>query len=103
MIKHLLSRGMKDWIWRRSSGYLNLRRTLCSGIEIDLQSFADWCVYNDIFVEGEYDSAINDSLKSRTSQNFRVVDLGANVGFFTLRVLDRLRRQGGAETLKTRI
>jgi FkbM family methyltransferase len=103
MIKKILGRRLKNWIWRRASSQLQLKRVLCSGIEIEIRSFADWCVYNDIFVEGEYDPAIDESLKSCGSENFRWVDLGANVGFFTLRVLDRMRRLKGPEMVKTKI
>lgn len=53
----------------------------------------EWIIYNDIFVEGDYDVPISDVLNS-TNQSLNIVDLGANVGFFDLRVahLTRLNR-----------
>lgn len=38
---------------------LGLRHQLPSGIDIEVASLADWNIYNDIFVDGEYDRAIN--------------------------------------------
>lgn len=51
---------------------------------------ADWSMYNDIFVSGEYDIAIRRAL-SEANGCCRVVDLGANVGLFAKRLL-HLRR-----------
>lgn len=68
-----------------------LIRVLGSGMTISLANQAEWILYNDIFVDGEYDFAINRALESaRSDQPATFLDLGANVGFFGLRVLDQM-------------
>lgn len=69
---------------------LRLSHTLPGGIQIELSSFADWAIYNDIFVDGEYDVPIRRAF-SEARERVRILDLGANVGFFLKRVL-HLRR-----------
>jgi len=69
--------------WRR----LNLRWTLASGIIIEITCPADWEIYNEIFVEGEYDSAVVQALKMAGPKPLTVLDLGCNFGFFCFRVL----------------
>lgn len=60
---------------------------------VELASRGDWVLYNDIFVEGEYDEPILEALaRTPPAQPLAVLDLGANVGFFALRVLDLARR-----------
>ena len=84
----------KPALWEWLSRQMHLNHQLPSGIRIRLSSYSDWCIYNDIFVAGEYDEAIHLALdKALAKQVFRVVDLGANVGFFTLRVLDLIARR----------
>jgi FkbM family methyltransferase len=68
-----------------------------TGISIQIDNHAEWVIYNDIFVEGEYDNAIEasilnleQSISGRTE--FVFVDIGANVGYFTLRAIDIFRR-----------
>lgn len=74
---------------------LNLSWALKSGLNVRVTSESDWVIYNDIFVEGEYDQPIAEALQSvGTTGKINVLDLGANVGFFTLRFLDILRQQG---------
>jgi FkbM family methyltransferase len=74
--------------------WLNLTWPLESGIFVRVGTYGNWIVYNEIFVEGVYDEAIDralDTLDGATT--LKVLDLGANVGFFTLRVADRLHRR----------
>ena len=72
-----------------------LRHTLPSGIDIRLTNISDWTLYNEIFVDGEYDAAFD--LLERSVGNPRwVLDLGANVGFFSLRLADRIIRSSGS-------
>ncbi len=55
-----------------------------------VRSDSDWEVANEIFVQREYDSAICTALHvdtARPDHPLRIVDLGANVGFFSLRCL----------------
>ena len=67
--------------------------TVRSGVKIKVLSKSDWVIYNDIFVDGEYDLTIKEALRSAPhDRTIRVLDLGANVGFFTLRFLDLLRQ-----------
>lgn len=90
----LLPRRFKPWVWAKLSELLHLEYRLPSGIQARIRSYSDWCIYNDIFVAGEYDVAIHAALKKAPiTGTFRVVDLGANVGFFSLRILDLIRRE----------
>lgn len=71
----------------------NLRRELRSGTRIVVANPSDWMLYNDIFVDGEYDAAIDltlDLARRDGVETLTVVDLGANVGFFTLRAAERI-------------
>jgi FkbM family methyltransferase len=72
--------------------------TLKSGLKVRVSSNSDWTIYNDIFVDGEYDLPIQFALQSTsTDRAMNVLDLGANVGLFTLRFVDLFRRQRGRE------
>lgn len=75
----------------------NLRRELRSGLVARVASPSDWLLYNDIFVDGEYDPAIDLALELASRRGaagsggpLQVLDLGANVGYFSLRAADRL-------------
>jgi FkbM family methyltransferase len=90
----LLPRRIKPWLWVKLSSLMHLDYHLPSGIRTSIRSYSDWCIYNDIFVAGEYDVAIYSALdKAASTGTFRVVDLGANVGFFSLRIMDLIRRR----------
>jgi FkbM family methyltransferase len=83
----------KQWLWAKMAHAMHLEYRLQSGIRVKISSFADWCIYNDVFVSGEYDSAIQAALcEAREAGSLIVADIGANVGFFTLRVFDLLSR-----------
>lgn len=72
---------------------LDLHWKTASGLRVSVLGAADWYLYNEIFVEGEYDAPIDAVLRrAPASAPVSVLDLGANVGFFTLRFVDRLRR-----------
>lgn len=63
---------------------------LSSGMTLKVTSDSDWEVANEIFVEQDYDGAIEQALCRRdTMSPIRILDLGANVGFFSLRCIDR--------------
>lgn len=64
-----------------------------SGVRLRIASDTDWTIYTEVFRKGEYDTAIDRALASTSSKRLRIVDLGANVGFFTLRVVDAIRSQ----------
>src|SRR5690349_7999836 len=68
--------------------------TVRSGIKVEVTNDSEWVIYNDIFVDGEYDIPIQQALSSEHRRPLNVIDLGANVGFFTLRYIDLLRRSG---------
>lgn len=59
-------------------------------MKIKIRSEGEWIVYNDLFVDGEYDEAFAVYLEKPGGI---VVDLGANVGFFALRLLHEARRR----------
>src|SRR5215210_4823424 len=71
---------------------IRLTSVTTSGLTLRITNASDWHIFNEIFVRGEYDEAISMALDSASNQ-MQVLDLGANVGFFSLRVLDRVRRQ----------
>ncbi|HMJ05896.1 MAG TPA: FkbM family methyltransferase [Chthoniobacterales bacterium] len=83
---------LRKWVWMR----LNPSWQLRSGIIIRVLNYNDWMIYNDIFVDGEYDPPIEELLASAPG-GARVLDLGGNVGFFTLRVADVFLRQGRSD------
>jgi FkbM family methyltransferase len=73
--------------------HLDLTHTFESGVTVSIRGQSDWYVFNEVFSEGGYDAAI-DLLSARvgTDTDPLVLDLGANVGFFAARVVDRLIR-----------
>jgi FkbM family methyltransferase len=56
-------------------------------VRVILRSYADWCSYNEIFVNDEYTRPIRESVASGASP-LRVLDLGANFGYFALKLAD---------------
>jgi FkbM family methyltransferase len=79
-----------SYLWKR----LNLNWWLpVSGIYIRVTNLADWTIYNEIFVSGEYDAPIKEALSS-AGIKLNVLDIGANVGFFSFRFIDLLRQSG---------
>jgi FkbM family methyltransferase len=112
MIKKLLTRAVsvlpesaqfqiRERYWRTKSrflyqslyGVLHLEHTLKSGLAVKVASKGEWWAYNEIFVNGEYDVPIQTALAASSGKPFVVLDLGANVGYFTFRVLDLIRQQ----------
>lgn len=67
---------------------MGLRCELRSGLAVWVREPSDWRIYNEILVNGEYDVAITRALDQSTERDFRVIDLGANVGYFVLRCAD---------------
>ncbi len=90
----LVPPGVKDrikvWPWRAC----DLSWTLRSGLDIRLETRSEWLVYNDIFVDGEYDRPIAETLMDARGRPARILDLGANLGFFAVRVGDMAWRSG---------
>jgi FkbM family methyltransferase len=73
-----------------------LRHTLTCGVRVSITSSSDWAVYNEVFVDGEYDRAIHTVVASSVARPL-VVDLGANVGYFALRFADLWCRSRAGE------
>jgi FkbM family methyltransferase len=76
----------KRWLWSYLANSLNLNFRLSSGHHVIIRSYSDWCVYGDLFANGEYDPAINCVLNDNIGSSINVLDLGANTGFFALRL-----------------
>jgi FkbM family methyltransferase len=74
---------------------MDLTWTLKSGLAVSVENHADWTIYNEIFVSGEYDEAIHAAEQLRNTSEFKVLDIGANVGFFALRVAEVYLEEGG--------
>jgi FkbM family methyltransferase len=63
-------------------------------------SKSDWVMLGDIFLDGEYDEPILASLSSvKPPDSLYVIDIGANSGFFTFRLIDLARRRGSADCI----
>ena len=76
-----------------------LSHTLTCDVRVSIASASDWAVYNEVFVDGEYDRAIQTVVASSVARPL-VVDLGANVGYFALRFTDLGSRERGSETFE---
>jgi len=97
-IRETYWRMKSELLYRHLYQILGLQYTLQSGVTLKVASKGEWWIYNDIFVNREYDLPIQTALQSRSPEHpFTVLDLGANVGYFTLRVVD-LMRQSSLET-----
>ena len=98
MIKKIIDKIKKSLSYRFNQAYLSfayryidLKWTLQSGLVVNVKNYAEWVIYNDIFVDSEYDLPIQTLLNSSLeNQKLNIIDLGANVGFFTLRLADLL-------------
>ena len=76
--------------------WLSLTWDLSFGLRARVCNWGDWIIYNEIFVRGEYDRALSIALDSTDGSAIHIVDIGGNVGFFTLRAVQRLRERRGA-------
>ena len=82
---------------REQQRRLDIKWTLRSGLTVTVRDQGEWLIYNDIFVDREYDFAIQEAFKVRSSNELvTIVDIGANVGFFTLMAADWLLRNSDA-------
>jgi FkbM family methyltransferase len=66
-------------------------------VRLRVGAYHEWVFYNEIFVSGEYDQALALVLDAPRDNGapLQILDVGANVGFFTLRAVDRLLGRGG--------
>lgn len=68
--------------------FLSPEVRVVNGITQHLRSDSDWIVFQEIFVERQYDDAITQSLiESKNLDSIHVVDIGANAGLFTSRYI----------------
>lgn len=82
----LYSWNLRRNLWKS----FRLQYKLKTGLNIKIESRAEWSIYNEIFVDGQYDKPIKKAIELK--QNFQtpinVLDLGANVGYLSWRVAD---------------
>lgn len=67
-----------------------------SRVHLRVGHFGEWTIYNEVFVNGEYDHALALALDAprEDGRPVQIVDLGAHVGYFTLRAVDQLAARG---------
>ncbi len=97
-LRSLRSRAAVQWrnlLWWR----LDPRVTLESGIELEVRTGAEWEIFVEVFVQRQYDDAIVQAL-GEASNPVRMIDLGANVGFFTLRAAHLARERWPTKALQ---
>ena len=78
---------------------MKLQCVLRSGLIVRVQGPADWEIYNEVLVNGEYDVAIAHALDRSSDQEIRIVDLGANVGYFVFRCADLFIQNSAGKNL----
>jgi len=86
-----------DFLWTR------LRPTTISrtGLPLTLSSLSDWDVFAEIWVSGEYDEPILSALNTASAtEPIRIIDLGANVGLFSLRCVELRNRNAPGQPLE---
>jgi len=97
---------IKHTVWRVLTERMHLDFTLRSGINVIIRNYADWCTYNDLFVNGEYKEAIDDAIAEwnpvASNGPLCVLDLGANTGYFTLQMADTFLGKCPAGSLSIR-
>ena len=87
---------VRNAYWRA----LDLECELRSGLRVEVRNRSDWEIYNEVFVNYEYDVPINYALDTyRSDQPLAVVDLGGNVGYFALRCADECIVRGIGDDL----
>ncbi|HLA61386.1 MAG TPA: hypothetical protein VK626_03995 [Nitrospiraceae bacterium] len=79
-------RRINDRLWRYAYRFAGLRWHLSSGVFVEVANPIEWIIYNDIFADGDYDVPLTELLERKTDRPLTVADLGANVGFFSLRL-----------------
>ena len=118
-INSVARRVLPDRVWntvKSVAGYRLLYEQtarLASGVEVRVRDHPDWAVFVEVFVEGGYDRALGDAVAAYAAETgaggavggvgrpFVALDLGANAGFFTLRLVHLLRE--GAPGARARV
>jgi len=71
-----------------------------TGIHLTLTNRSDWDIFSEIWIQGEYDSAISRAFEACSpDKTVTIVDLGANIGLFSLRCLELARSSTVARTV----
>jgi FkbM family methyltransferase len=90
--KTVLPASLKSAIRNATWQALRLDWQLHSGLLAQIDTASDWYIFNEIFVDADYDEAIERVLGDpATGRRLKILDLGANVGFFSLRVIHKAR------------
>lgn len=91
-------RRLKRFLWFKIMERMHLNWSLRSGTRVIIRSYADWCSYNEVFANDEYTVPIREAIAGG-GRPLRVLDLGANFGYFALRIADQYRQERGADDL----
>ena len=93
--KYFISLRIKHAYQKIAWKILKLSIKTSTGLVLYIKSSADWQIYNEIFIKGDYDYALQQSIQNIKAKNYtyHFLDLGSNVGFFALRCIDFLLRQ----------
>jgi FkbM family methyltransferase len=84
-VGNIASSSLNTFLWKTLRPAMNS----ATGIPITLSSRSDWDAFSEIWVSGEYDQAITEAFRAvQDTRPVRVVDLGANVGLFSLRCIE---------------
>ncbi len=89
----MTTRRFKDLVRNKIWRFLKPQWTLRSGIVVRIENDSDWFVFNEIFASKEYDPAFQLFVPC-SSRSPLVLDLGANVGYFAIRISDELLVSG---------
>lgn len=74
-----------------------LKASLSSRVQLEIEDSSDWLVFTDIFLNRAYEPFLREFIKRHRSIYWNVVDLGCNVGYGSLFMLDTLLRYGYSE------
>lgn len=80
---------LRQWLSKKQLESMKIDAHLESGLVMPLRSFANWWIFNEIFLLNEYDRAIELTLSLEGQKEINVIDCGANAGLFTMRMMDR--------------
>ncbi|MEP6714596.1 MAG: FkbM family methyltransferase [Terriglobia bacterium] len=69
-------------------------------MKVRIDGPADWEIYNEVLVNGEYDRAIVHALAKNGGNECLILDLGANVGYFSFRCADLFFQAAGGRRLR---
>lgn len=91
-------RRLKRFLWFKLMERMHLDWSLRSGTRLMIRSYADWCSFNEIFANDEYTLPIRETLNGG-KRPLHILDLGANFGYFGLRIADQHFENRGTDEL----